>query len=409
MNTARVEIRDRLLAPASLRDVEGSVVGFDVGALIRRLILFETYILDSHGMRELPYLIEAIGSDSFIKLLESGALRIRGDGWTLGQIGQTDLLKGGSPTPLPLGSYALGTIVPSNRKEAISRHLGEIRSMDLATKTSIKVRNAIVDALMPFPDTPGVETGDQFQIDVAANSPTIYLATALALAKHLDRPVGLGAFTFRVEQANEDVYVTETDIGERFGLDETETHTVVERGLLGAASVNKRLEEMKSYGAVMGFVEDEVPVFERKLEFLTAPDDPDRQEARFDRVVTLAGMPDVSTQAAAGIDVDRLLELRTSEECVEFRHWVRTLDSASDADVAERVNSIREKVAAAVHSDAGKAVRFAATTGVGLIPVIGPVAGAIIGALDQFALEKVVPEPGPISFLGRSYPSIFQG
>ncbi|MGH9319192.1 MAG: hypothetical protein ACRD3V_04800, partial [Vicinamibacteria bacterium] len=333
----------------------------------------------------------------------------RGDGWTLGQIGQTDLLKGGSRAPLPLGSYALGTIVPSDRKDAIQHHLGEIRSMELGTKTSIRVRNAIVDALVPFPDAPGVETGDQFQLDVAAGSPTLYLATALALTKELQRPVGLGAFTLRVEQVNEDVYVTETDIGERFGLDETETHKVVERGLLGAASVNKRLEEMKFYGAVMGFVEDEVPVFERKLEFLTAPDDPDRQEARFDRVVTLAGMPDVSTQATTGIDVDRLLELRTGEECVEFRHWVRTLDAASDAEIAERVNSIRERVAAAVHSDAGKAMRFAATNGAGLIPVIGPAAGAVIGALDQFVLEKVVPEPGPISFLGRSYPSIFQG
>jgi hypothetical protein len=404
VSTTGVEIRDRLLAPASLRDADGNVIGFDVGALVRRLILFETYIHNSHAMQELPYLIEAIGPHEFIKLLESGALRIRADAWTVGQIGQTGLPIAGSPTSLPLGTYAFERIVQGGR-EGIESRLGEIRSMDLDIKTSKKVRNAIVDALVPAPDTPGVETLEQFALDVAAASPTLYQATALALTKHTGQPVGLGAFTFRVEQVDHNVYATETDIGKRFGLNEMETHKVVEQGLFGASSVNQRLEMMNFYGAVTGFVEDELPVFERKLERLIAPDDPDRHEARFDRVITLADMPDVSTQAAAGIDIDRLLELRASEECREFRQWVRSLDSATDAEIAEQVHSIREKFSAAVHSDAGKAVRFAATTGVG---VIFPPAGLVLGALDQFLVDRVVPEPGPISFLGRSYPSIFR-
>jgi hypothetical protein len=32
----------------------------------------------------------------------------------------------------------------------------------------------------------------------------------------------------------------------------------------------------------------------------------------------------------------------------------------------------------------------------------------VLSALDQFAVEKLLPEPGPVSFLGSSYRSIFE-
>lgn len=71
-----LELRDRFLVPAALTGDTGEIVGFDLGALVRRLLLFEEYILDSYGMRELPGLIDAIGPQNFVTLLESGgALR----------------------------------------------------------------------------------------------------------------------------------------------------------------------------------------------------------------------------------------------------------------------------------------------------------------------------------------------
>jgi hypothetical protein len=405
--TTQPELRDRLLAPAAIRDEEGNVVRFDVGSLVRRLILFEEYILDSYAMRELPTLIERIGTDGFIALLGSGALRIRADAWTIGQIGQTDLLKAGSRDLLAWGSYAFGNIVPTDREEHIHRCLGEIRKMELGRRTSQRVRRAIVSALAPFPEPQG-KWGQQFSADVAASSPILKRATALALRKQFGRSVDPATFDLRVHQVNEDVYTTESNISDKFGLDEEETHRVVERGLLGAATLNQRLEEMELYGAVMGFTEDEIPVFEEKLTFLAAQLDPEHQEARFDRVVRLAGLPDLTEQSRGAIDIERLLELRDSTECREFRLWLRTLDQASDEEIAERIGSIREPIARAVHSDAGKAVRFVATTGVGFIPIIGTALGPALGALDHFVLEKLVPEPGPISFLGQSYPSIFE-
>ena len=58
-------------------------------------------------------------------------------------------------------------------------------------------------------------------------------------------------------------------------------------------------------------------------------------------------------------------------------------------------------------SPGGKLVRLAATTGIGLIPVVGPIAGAAAGAIDSFLVEKVLPRSGIVAFLTETYPSLF--
>jgi hypothetical protein len=47
--------------------------------------------------------------------------------------------------------------------------------------------------------------------------------------------------------------------------------------------------------------------------------------------------------------------------------------------------------------------------GVGNIPVAGMAAGPGIATLDSFILDKLAGKPGPVSFIGKRYPSIFQG
>jgi hypothetical protein len=165
---------------------------------------------------------------------------------------------------------------------------------------------------------------------------------------------------------------------------------------------------MRTYNALAGFREEELPIVEEKLRFVIDQVDPNRQEQRFDRVVELTGLPDPETSEGT-VDVERLLQVRDTAECRDFRQWLRTLDNASDEEIAAEIASLREKLSRAVHSPAGKTVRLIATTGVGLIPIIGPAAGVALSAVDQFALEKLLPEPGPVSFLSSSYQSIFKG
>lgn len=403
-----LERRDRILAPVATRDAEGNVTGANLGALVRRLLLFEEVVIDSYGMRELPALVDALGPEQFIELLESRAVLIRADGWTFGEIGHAGVLRGRGR--LPSLSFAFAPIVPAveHREENISRSLGEIRGMGLDIKTSQKIRLAVVGRLTPIPENAGGATMDQLPTDLTQRLDIVRAATDRALREYGHRdPTGI-EYDVRFEQEDEDVFRAETNIGERFGLDVDEVDRVLRRAGLAVGGLNERFEMMDAYAAVIGFREEEAQLLDAKLTSVLAELDPQRQEERLTRVLELTNLPDPET-AAGSVNVERLLEVRQHEDVREFRQWLRTLDTATDAEIRDRVESVRERIAVAVHGPGGKAVRFAAKTAADLLPLGGTAADLALGVLDEFVLEKVLPEPGPVSFLGRTYRSIFEG
>ena len=107
------------------------------------------------------------------------------------------------------------------------------------------------------------------------------------------------------------------------------------------------------------------------------------------------------------MEVQKLLKIRDSAECREFREWLSSLGDTSDAEIKAMVTSLIRKLASMAASSGGKLVRLAATTGIGLIPVIGPIAGATASAIDSFLVEKVLPRSGIVAFLTETYPSLF--
>jgi hypothetical protein len=168
-------------------------------------------------------------------------------------------------------------------------------------------------------------------------------------------------------------------------------------------ALNEHFELMEAYDAVADARETEVQLIDAKLASVLQAVDPERQEQRLTRVLEIANLPDPET-VIGKVNVERLLEARQDKEIVDFRQWLRTLDNATDTEIEERVNGLRERISAAVYSPAGKAVRFAATTAADLLPF----GGVVAGALDEFVLEKVIAEPGPVSFLGSTYGSFFE-
>ena len=107
-----MDIRERHFGRIAVQEADPEHVVVDVGALVRRLILFEQCTVESIALKEVPALIQVFGADGLLKLIDSGAVRIVCDAMTAGQIGQTADLKstiarGG---PLPLGSYRLVSV-----------------------------------------------------------------------------------------------------------------------------------------------------------------------------------------------------------------------------------------------------------------------------------------------------------
>jgi hypothetical protein len=155
--------------------------------------------------------------------------------------------------------------------------------------------------------------------------------------------------------------------------------------------------------------EGEWSVLGQRLDFLVSQLGPEAQEARIQRVISIEGLPDLDEAANEGsLDVGRLLEVRESRECEVFRGWLRTLDEASDEEIRDHVQNVRRRLGSSIRSGRGRALRFLATAGLGAIPIAGPLVGAAGSAADAFLLEKLLPESGPVTFLGSLYPSIFR-
>jgi hypothetical protein len=285
--------------------------------------------------------------------------------------------------------------------------MSEIREMDLSFKTSKRVRRAIVDVLTPLPEQPGRQTMDQLPTDLTMRLDLVRAATEWALREYANRDLAEVRYDIRLIQEDERVFRAETDIGDRLGLGADEVDRVLERALLAVGSLNERFEEMENYNAVTGLREPEIPLLDAKLGALLKHVDPDRQEERLTRVLELASLPDPEA-AGDAVNVGRLLEIREEAAIRDFRAWLRTLDDATDAEIEGRVNSVRERIAAAVRGPGGKLVRFAVTTAADILPFGGAAADVALGAVDQFVLDKVLPEPGPVSFLGSGYRSLFE-
>lgn len=410
-----MELRDHHLGRISTQTGPNGEVRVDAGALLRRLLLFEKCTVESIELKELSTLIDLFGYKGITDLIESGDLNIVMDAVTAGQIGQTDLQvtrdRGG---PLPFGSYRLATISLADgetRDKYVHDALQEAHNANVSFKEAVKLKGLIAPRLLRYPiDAANAGVSDTVA-DVLQQKSSIW--SAIRLVVNRDGGVDLGAVPqfevvdlgnggdFRIQVHFSDSQLT---------LPGSTMHSLVQGAILAASGVNQRIHYMQSFGAVSGFQDDEYPLFESRIEFLMRQLRPESHEERFDRVITLTGLPDINeNMSCRKVDVKKLLKVRQSEECKEFRAWLRGIDQTTDEEIERRVTALRGRVAEALTGDRGRTVRFAVTTGSGFVPIVGPVLGPALSAADSFLVDRLLGRPGPTIFLSSHYPSVFSG
>jgi len=245
-------------------------------------------------------------------------------------------------------------------------------------------------------------------LDLERNASNIKVATARSLTKHLQTLVDPDDFSIDVHRIDETDFSVESNVAERFNLSEEEAHKRIELALLAVGRLNQRIEDMRQYTAFSGSRDDDLPVLEEKLDFLERQLSPEGQEAAFHRVITIAGLPELSDDSKQVVDLARLIEISRSQECQQFRQWLRSIGNASDEKIRDQFHPIRERLSAVIRGRPGKAVRFLATTGASLIPGAGFVLAPVLDLLDTFLVDELISKPGPLTFLSEMYPSIFE-
>lgn len=396
-----MEISRRLIGVSAIHSADHSIVDVDLTGLIRRLLLFDKYVLFSTRLEEFPHLVRHIGFEGLQELLAARIIEIRCECFQPGQTAQTNFR--GHPT-YPLFTYRFDWIDAHDRHKYIHDCLQNVhKSPGLQRKQVSKLKRAIFDAIRPLPIDDRKEWGPSSQNDLLRNDKLV--RSSIELAIHSKTGLENVPFSFSIRRGDSDTLQVSTDLADRLHLSQLEAHRIVERGLIGVVALTQALGEMKAYSALSGFRDEELPLFRHKLDFLAETASSKTKEGNFRRIIDIAELPDFPHDEGK-IDVGRLLKIRESAEAREFRDWLGSAGDFSDKEIRERVNALRTIFGLKINRTVGKAMRFLITTGVGLIPhsIVPAVA---LSAIDQFVLDKILPRSGIAVFVNELYPSIF--
>lgn len=403
------EPRNRMLGPVASEtgsDPQGPVtVAF--GDLVRRLVLFDEVIIESHNLKEPAALTQKFGYSGTKALFESGRIRFAKDMVWIADFGQMPVRPGGNGKVLPLGSYSIGASRVTPPRDFHSRQLHKIDDVPgVNTKQAKKLRQLAGSRIVTNPQDAEQHARDLMLRDFRTNPPILKLAIASALKRQFQTELDPSQIELQLEQLREADWSAETNLGQLTKLDPKQIHDAAYGGLAAAATLNVRLVLMEGFDALSTFQVDDLPLYEEKLSFIVREIDPGLQAQRLNRVGTIAGLPDASNDPTVDdVDMAKLIEITSGPQVEEFRRWLRTSDSLSDEEIEDLLRPVREALAKAVRSPAGKAVRLATTTGVGLLL---PPVGIGLSAVDTFLVDKVMPTPGPIAFLSRLSHSVFR-
>jgi hypothetical protein len=401
-----MELRDRFLGPIGGEtggDAEAPMT-VDFGDLVRKLVLFDQIMVESHNLKEPAAIAQKFGYDGAKALLESGRVRLVNDMVWVADIGQ-------APRPnrplLPPGSYSINAARLTPPQEFLSRQLHLVDAVPGLTKKQAKrLRQLVGSRIVSNPEEAVRLAQEQITRDFKASPPILKVSVSRALKRQCKIDLDPAQFELRLERLSERDWRAETDLGRLTKLTTKQVHDVVGQGLSAASTLNVRLALMREFTALTGFQAADLPLFEEKLEFLARDLDPGLQNERFDRVREIVGMPDVSGDAAVhDVDMAKLIEITAGPEVREFRGWLRSSDSLTDKELADLVHPVRDTLGKAIRGSAAKAVRLATSTVVG---VVLPPAGIGLSVLDAFVVDTVMPAPGPTAFLSRLSRSVFQ-
>ena len=375
------------------------VSGIDLGTLIRRLLLFENVVIRSYDLREIRPLIRAFGKSGFLQLFNSGALKISCEALYI----ITATARNGVPS-VPPCHFTFGIAELAQREERLRKGLSCLQGIaGLGNSERQTMEGTILAGLLRPPSDYGPQLQAQIESDIRNNNPSLKAAIDMKLREKLG---GLpSSLDIRVEEPQNRVFHIVTNLSQACGFSEQETHGILQSCVSSVANLNQRIADMAAYSSITGFTESEAPLLFGKFASIVAPQNPAPIEKQFGRVVSLAHFPDFPSNSR--VDVEKLLRVRESPECVEFRAWLAKLGEVSDKEIAEMTGGMRSKIGSIMHSGMGKALRFATTAGAGLIPGAGIVTGLIAGALDSFLVDKLFPTSGAVAFLTHTYPSLF--
>lgn len=391
-----MSIRSSVMGEVAVR-IGPNVTGIDMQGLLCRLLLFDTVVIKSIRLAEVPFLVRRFGKDGFLRLLDSGALRIACEFLAL----VWPRTRNGVRVHPPF-TFEFGKADISDREAVLRSQLRRLQGVPgLKNADRELVENETLSRLLRPPAEYGDQLLSQFEFDIRNGMPILDLSVGARIRKEFG--ANIPAFQLNVEETSPRIFHLANNLSEVLRISDEKSDAILNDALLAVGRLDQRIADMAAYSSITGFSEAEAPLLFGKLAGIIRPMNPAAAESQFARVVTIAEFPELGLERR--INVDNLLAARESAELREFRAWISELDKLTDSQVRDIIGGIRNKLGGLVQSGPGKALRFALTTAIGLAG-IGP--GVAAGLLDTFLVERLLPNSGVASFLTKTYPSLFE-
>lgn len=396
-------IARRLFAPVAIQDPQNRVVSVNLSALVLRLFLFDTCIIQSIWLEDLILLQHSFGTAGLAQLFESGALGFLCPVFTFGQTGQARPIftpeHSRQPLPpLPFFQYQFSEVRVQGAEEKLDRTMAGLDSA---------LRAELVKGRVAVPPEYSKTVFDGFYRDL--RSELLDSAVRIELRRMGIIPV---PHHLHAEQKEDDQFAVDTDLPRRYQLPPAEAHRVIESAMMAVGRTDDRIASTQAYRALTGLSESDKALLDAKLGAVAGLAEPRVREEQFSRVISLKGLP-VPEYGSSVVDVKQLLKVRESDECRTFKDWLAASAGFSDKELRERVSGLSYRIRQAVHSRTGKAVRLLVSTGIGAVAgLASPIAGLATGiaqtVADSFILEKLLPKDSVISFLTDGYAPVFK-
>lgn len=396
-----MEVRQSILGEITVRSGQ-RLESISVGTLVRRLLLFDTVIVKSFRLREIPTLVRTFGKSGFVELLNSKALKFCCEFTCV----ITDIHQNGVRA-IPPGHFTFGLADIADREGTLRKELGALQGIaGLKNKDREEVEVAVWNSLVRPPQNFGQDLLQQIDAELRSNSPALKVSLLDQLRKELrDENLDSAQLEINMEESQPRVFFLRNSIVKDFKLTAETTQTLLSRSVTAMTNLTQRLAEMQAYSAITGFVDEEAPLLFGKLSGIISAMNPKVGEEQFRRVIEIAGVPDF--KPGQRVDANKLMMIRESPECRDFRGWLSAADSLSDTEIRDATAGVKNRLAQLAGSSDGRALRFAVTTGLGLIPAAGLALGPAAGLIDSFLIDRVLPRSGIVAFLAEKYPSVF--
>lgn len=235
----------------------------DFGDLIRKLILFDEVVIESHNLKEFAPLAQKFGYHGVKALLESGRVRFIKDLPLVAEFGQ-------APMPhrrnfLPPGTYSIYPVWAKPPREFLSKQLHKVDAVpDLTAKQAQKVRQLAGECLLPSDDAMTQTAHEQTSRDFETNPLTLRTSIALCLKRQFQLELDPAVIALRLEPLGHNEWRADTNLADLTSLTAKQLHDVVGQGLSGAAGLNVRVALMHRFSALSSFQVNDLPLFEQK-------------------------------------------------------------------------------------------------------------------------------------------------